>query len=211
MSHREPELLAKHKLVMTGGGKKQVHICDVSTWDDDSPQVQHGISGMLQVTSRYTPSKAVKDFPRFRLTLSAKADAAQVLPFLNNLRRNKQVRYGHTIFPCRFVDVSVGPTVFAVASDQLHSTVRCCLLYQVDYNSSINININTYLVLVHHINSEGTHNSSSIESVVQRVYSRVGYKYLQSFGAEVKVYQVQSARSRECFTSDHYDSHCFQY
>ena len=108
MSHGEPGLLAKHKLVMTGGGQKQVHICDVSTWDDDSPQVQHGISGMLQVTNRYTPSKAVKHFPRFRLTLSVKADAAQVLPFLNKLRRNKQVRSHNgalslMLSPCRCV------------------------------------------------------------------------------------------------------------
>ena len=96
----QPKLVAKHKLVMVESGQKQVHICDVCTWDD-SGQVEHGISGMLQVTRRYTPSKAISHFPKFRLTLSARADDAQVLPFLDKLRRNRQVCYYRAMLPCR--------------------------------------------------------------------------------------------------------------
>lgn len=95
MNHqgREPSVVAKHKLLVVEDGKRQLHLCDVTSWDD-SKQVEHGISGKLEVTSRRsTPSKSINWLPKFRLTLSARADVALVTTnLLARLRRDKQVQ-----------------------------------------------------------------------------------------------------------------------
>lgn len=106
---REPSVVAKHKLVVADDGKRHVHLCDVTSWDD-SKQVEHGISGKLEVTTRrYTPSKLIKHLPRFRLTLSPRADAARLVPFLDRLRKDKQVRVRH----CTLVITARGNFNFA--------------------------------------------------------------------------------------------------
>lgn len=88
----EQRVLAKHKLVMVKDGEPEAqHLCDVMSWDDSKP-VEHGVSGQLEITTRrLTPRKLIKDLPKFRLTVKTKAHAAQVLPFLNRLRKDKQV------------------------------------------------------------------------------------------------------------------------
>lgn len=89
----EPRVVAKHRLLVQEDGKQQVHICDVHSWND-SDEVEHGVSGKLEVqTRRFTPSKTIKHFPKFRLTLSSKADSSGLIaPFLNRLRSTRQVR-----------------------------------------------------------------------------------------------------------------------
>lgn len=94
MTMNQPVVVAKHMLIVTEDGKRQMHLCDVTSWDD-SKKVEHGISSKLEVTTRYTPSKFVVTLPRFRLTLSAKADVARVKLFLDRLRKEKQVRVFH--------------------------------------------------------------------------------------------------------------------
>ncbi|CAM9168977.1 unnamed protein product [Ectocarpus sp. 12 AP-2014] len=87
----EPRVVAKHRLLVQEDGKQQVHICDVHSWND-SDEVEHGVSGKLEVqTRRFTPSKTIKHYPKFRLTLSSKADSAGLIaPFLNRLRSTRQ-------------------------------------------------------------------------------------------------------------------------
>eukprot|EP00752_Nemacystus_decipiens_P017947 g16087.t1 len=82
----QPRVVAKHRLLVD-----QVYVCDVHSWND-SNDVQHGVSGKLEVTSRrYTPKGTIVDLPRFRLTLSSKADASGELGrFLDRLRSSRQ-------------------------------------------------------------------------------------------------------------------------
>ncbi|CAM9439045.1 unnamed protein product, partial [Pylaiella littoralis] len=87
----EPRVVAKHRLLVQEDGRQQVHVCDVHSWND-SGNVEHGISSKLEVTTRrFTPSKTIKHYPRFRLTLSSKADSSGLLaPFLDRLRSTRQ-------------------------------------------------------------------------------------------------------------------------
>lgn len=94
MNHqrKEPVVVAKHKLVVSEDGKQQIHLCDVTSWDD-SKGVEHGVSGKLEVTTRrHTPSKLIRHLPKFRLTLLTRKDAARLTPFLDRLRKDRQVR-----------------------------------------------------------------------------------------------------------------------
>lgn len=88
----EPRVVAKHRLLVQEDGQQQVHVCDVHSWND-SLSVEHGVSGKLEVTTRrFTPSKTINQLPRFRLTLSSKADSSGLLtPFLSRLRSSRQV------------------------------------------------------------------------------------------------------------------------
>lgn len=83
----QPRVVAKHRLLV-----EQVYVCDVHSWNDSS-DVQHGVSGKLEVTSRrFTPTRTIVHLPRFRLTLSSKADASGRLgAFLDRLRGTRQV------------------------------------------------------------------------------------------------------------------------
>ena len=87
---QQPRVVAKHRLLV-----EQVYVCDVHSWNDSS-DVQHGVSGKLEVTSRrYTPQGTIVHLPRFRLTLSSKADASGELGrFLDRLRSSRQVCEG---------------------------------------------------------------------------------------------------------------------
>ncbi|CAN0296294.1 unnamed protein product [Scytosiphon promiscuus] len=87
----EPRVVAKHRLLVQEDRQQQIHVCDVHSWDD-SLKVEHGVSGKLEVTTRrFTPSKTINHFPRFRLTLSSKADSSGLLtPFLSRLRNSRQ-------------------------------------------------------------------------------------------------------------------------
>ena len=89
----QPRVVAKHRLLVD-----QVYVCDVHSWNDSS-DVQHGVSGKLEVTSRrYTPKGTIVHLPRFRLTLSSKADASGELGrFLDRLRSSRQVCDGVSI------------------------------------------------------------------------------------------------------------------
>eukprot|EP00903_Cladosiphon_okamuranus_P016121 g14877.t1 len=82
----QPRVVAKHRLLVD-----QVYVCDVHSWNDAS-DVQHGVSGKLEVTSRrQTPQRTIVHLPRFRLTLSSKADASGELGrFLDGLRSSRQ-------------------------------------------------------------------------------------------------------------------------
>lgn len=95
----EPRVVAKHRLLVQEDGQQQVHVCDVHSWND-SVNVEHGISGKLEVTTRrFTPSKTITDYPRFRLTLSSKADSSGLLaPFLNRLRSTRQVWWSYLVW-----------------------------------------------------------------------------------------------------------------
>lgn len=88
----EPRVVAKHRLLVQEDGQQQVHVCDVHSWND-SLNVEHGVSGKLEVTTRrFTPSKTITLFPRFRLTVPSKADSSGLLtPFLSRLRSSRQV------------------------------------------------------------------------------------------------------------------------
>lgn len=92
-------VVAKHRLLV-----EQVYVCDVHSWNDSS-DVQHGVSGKLEVTSRrFTPARTITDLPRFRLTLSSKGDASGLLgPFLDRLRSTRQVCkviFGSMLYRC---------------------------------------------------------------------------------------------------------------
>lgn len=102
----QPRVVAKHRLLVD-----QVYVCDVHSWNDSS-DVQHGVSGKLEVTSRrYTPNRTIVHLPRFRLTLSSKADASGELGrFLDRLRSTRQVC--EVVFPvllCRYLTVPNTP------------------------------------------------------------------------------------------------------
>lgn len=89
------DVIAKHKLVAQDDDQRQVHLCDVTSWTD-SEHVQHGVSGMLEVTRRFTSTKEIKHLPRFRLTLtrppdSRRPDKPQLVSFFAKLRKSSQV------------------------------------------------------------------------------------------------------------------------
>lgn len=108
--NNEPRVVAKHRLLVQEDGQPQVHVCDVHSWND-SVNVEHGISGKLEVTTRrFTPSKTITDYPRFRLTLSSKADSSGlVAPFLNRLRNTRQVWQSYLVWVTGvFTGVTIG-------------------------------------------------------------------------------------------------------
>ncbi|CAM9351246.1 unnamed protein product, partial [Discosporangium mesarthrocarpum] len=86
-----PRAVLKHKLVVEDKDKKPHELCDLSTWNDDSVGVKHGVSQTLYVKSHaYTKRSTVMSFKRFRLTLSEGADKRAVLPFMERLRSKKE-------------------------------------------------------------------------------------------------------------------------
>lgn len=118
---REPVVVAKHMLLVAEDGRRQVHLCDVTSWDD-SKQVEHGISGKLEVnTRRFTPSKLINHLPKFRLTLSAsaRADTARLLPFLVRLRKDAQVQFLYVASPL-LLHVCLQPLLCSRTSAVVH-------------------------------------------------------------------------------------------
>lgn len=92
---KNPAVKAKHMLLAQDDDQREVHLCDVMSWTDDSGGVQHGISGKLVVTRRFTPSKEIKRLPKFRLTLGSpdarRRDTPQLVSFFGKLRKSSQV------------------------------------------------------------------------------------------------------------------------